>query len=173
MILGLNYYSLHFHQKTLNFFSLPFFCKSPAIFCIFFVYFEVWFWTFYTFDLIWSELEFSDFYLSFPDLRMTLGLLLGIGRTFRRKRASSLDILSPKRAPRDFYKGKNCKPTGFHTRKGWFHFFLHFHAFSGYLCCFEFSSESGTLWFALMLLQFWESCSWLWKCCLRIPTCLN
>ncbi|KAL9286139.1 putative ribosomal protein L27/L41 [Arabidopsis thaliana] len=49
---------------------------------------------------------------------MTLGLLLGIGRTFRRKRASSLDILSPKRAPRDFYKGQNCKPLGFHTRKG-------------------------------------------------------
>ncbi|AED94508.1 putative ribosomal protein L27/L41 [Arabidopsis thaliana] len=46
------------------------------------------------------------------------GLLMGIGRSFRRKRASSLDILSPKRAPRDFYKGKNCKPTGFHTRKG-------------------------------------------------------
>ena len=43
---------------------------------------------------------------------------MGIGRSFRRKRASSLDILSPKRAPRDFYKGKNCKPTGFHTRKG-------------------------------------------------------
>ncbi|KAL9281797.1 putative ribosomal protein L27/L41 [Arabidopsis thaliana] len=46
------------------------------------------------------------------------GLLIGIGRSFRRKRSSSLDILSPKRAPRDFYKGKNCKPTGFHTRKG-------------------------------------------------------
>ncbi|CAD5327382.1 unnamed protein product [Arabidopsis thaliana] len=50
--------------------------------------------------------------------KMTLGLLFGIGRTFRRKRASSLDILSPKRAPKDFYKGKNCKPPGFHTRKG-------------------------------------------------------
>ncbi|CAN6816651.1 unnamed protein product, partial [Brassica oleracea] len=49
---------------------------------------------------------------------MTLGLLSAIGRSFRRKRASSLDILSPKRAPRDFYKGKNCKPTGFHTKKG-------------------------------------------------------
>jgi large subunit ribosomal protein L41 len=36
----------------------------------------------------------------------------------RRKRLSSLDILSSKRAPRDYYKGKNCKPTGFHTRKG-------------------------------------------------------
>ncbi|CAL5188554.1 unnamed protein product [Lathyrus oleraceus] len=49
---------------------------------------------------------------------MPLGLILGIGRTFRRKRTSSLDILSPKRAPRGFYKGKNCQPTGFHTRKG-------------------------------------------------------
>ncbi|XP_038715675.1 uncharacterized protein LOC120009249 [Tripterygium wilfordii] len=26
-------------------------------------------------------------------------------------------ILSSKRAPRNDYKGKNCKPTGFHTRK--------------------------------------------------------
>ncbi|KAJ0240974.1 hypothetical protein HA466_0220080 [Hirschfeldia incana] len=50
--------------------------------------------------------------------RMTLGLLSAIGRTFRRKRASSLDILSPKRAPRTFYKGKNCKSTGFNTKKG-------------------------------------------------------
>ncbi|XVF36660.1 hypothetical protein REPUB_Repub19eG0076400 [Reevesia pubescens] len=49
---------------------------------------------------------------------MPLGLILGIGRAFRRKRTSSLDILSSKRAPRDYYKGKNCKPTGFHTRKG-------------------------------------------------------
>ncbi|KAK2434599.1 Mitochondrial ribosomal protein L27 [Trifolium repens] len=49
---------------------------------------------------------------------MPLGLILGIGRAFRRKRTSSLDILSPKRAPRGFYKGKNCKPTGFNTRKG-------------------------------------------------------
>ncbi|XP_048233761.1 39S ribosomal protein L41-A, mitochondrial isoform X2 [Ricinus communis] len=49
---------------------------------------------------------------------MALGLILGIGRAFRRKRTSALDILSSKRAPRDYYKGKNCKPTGFHTRKG-------------------------------------------------------
>ncbi|KAH7554589.1 hypothetical protein ACOSP7_027974 [Xanthoceras sorbifolium] len=49
---------------------------------------------------------------------MPLGLILGIGRSMRRKRTSSLDILSSKRAPRDYYKGKNCKPTGFHTRKG-------------------------------------------------------
>ncbi|KAJ1407312.1 Ribosomal protein L27/L41, mitochondrial [Sesbania bispinosa] len=49
---------------------------------------------------------------------MPLGLILGIGRAFRRKRTSSLDILSSKRAPRGYYKGKNCKPTGFHTRKG-------------------------------------------------------
>lgn len=49
---------------------------------------------------------------------MPLGIILGIARTFRRKRTSSLDILSPKRAPRGYYKGKNCKPTGFHTRKG-------------------------------------------------------
>lgn len=49
---------------------------------------------------------------------MPLGLILGLGRTWRRKRTSSLDILSSKRGPRDYYKGKNCKPTGFHTRKG-------------------------------------------------------
>ena len=50
---------------------------------------------------------------------MPLGLVLSsLGRTMRRKRLSSLDILSSKRAPRDYYKGKNCKPTGFHTRKG-------------------------------------------------------
>ncbi|MBA0597277.1 hypothetical protein Gorai_007088, partial [Gossypium raimondii] len=54
---------------------------------------------------------------------MPLGLILGIGRTFRRKRTSSLDILSSKRAPRDYYKGKNCKSTGFHTRKGSILFF--------------------------------------------------
>ncbi|PHT50714.1 hypothetical protein CQW23_10461 [Capsicum baccatum] len=49
---------------------------------------------------------------------MPLGLLVGLGRSFRRKRTSSLDILTTKRVPRGFYKGKNCKPTGFHTRKG-------------------------------------------------------
>ncbi|XP_039170714.1 39S ribosomal protein L41, mitochondrial-like [Eucalyptus grandis] len=49
---------------------------------------------------------------------MPLGLILGLGRAFRRKRTSSLDILSSKRAPRNYYKGKNCKPTGFHTHKG-------------------------------------------------------
>ncbi|KNA23315.1 hypothetical protein SOVF_025970 [Spinacia oleracea] len=49
---------------------------------------------------------------------MPLGLILGLGRAMRRKRTSSLDILHPKRAPRNFYKGNKCKPTGFHTRKG-------------------------------------------------------
>ncbi|XP_078442451.1 uncharacterized protein LOC144712136 [Wolffia australiana] len=49
---------------------------------------------------------------------MPLGLLTGLARAMRRKRTSSLSILSSKRAPRDYYKGKNCKPTGFHTRKG-------------------------------------------------------
>ncbi|XP_057767813.1 uncharacterized protein LOC130988073 [Salvia miltiorrhiza] len=49
---------------------------------------------------------------------MALGLILGIGRTFRKKRASSLDILTSKRSHKGYYKGKNCKPTGFHTRKG-------------------------------------------------------
>lgn len=37
---------------------------------------------------------------------------------FRKKHTSSLDILTLKRVPRGYYKGKNCKPTGFHTRKG-------------------------------------------------------
>ncbi|KAG8368933.1 hypothetical protein BUALT_Bualt15G0097900 [Buddleja alternifolia] len=49
---------------------------------------------------------------------MALGLILGIGRAFRRKRPSSLDILTSSRSPKGYYKGKNCKPTGFHTRKG-------------------------------------------------------
>nr|GMD39085.1 39S ribosomal protein L41-A, mitochondrial-like [Ipomoea batatas] len=50
---------------------------------------------------------------------MALGLLLGLARSsFRRKRTSSLEILTSKRGPRGFYKGKNCIPTGFHTRKG-------------------------------------------------------
>lgn len=49
---------------------------------------------------------------------MALGLILGIGRAFRKKRASALDILTSKRGPRGYYKGKGCKPTGFHTRKG-------------------------------------------------------
>ncbi|PHU06500.1 hypothetical protein BC332_22989 [Capsicum chinense] len=49
---------------------------------------------------------------------MALGLLLGIGRTFRKKSTACLDILTAKRGPRNYYKGKNCKPTGFHTHKG-------------------------------------------------------
>nr|XP_043607608.1 39S ribosomal protein L41-A, mitochondrial-like [Erigeron canadensis] len=49
---------------------------------------------------------------------MALGLILGIGRAYRRKRTSSLNILTSKSGPRDYYKGKNCKPIGFHTRKG-------------------------------------------------------
>ncbi|XP_074581541.1 uncharacterized protein LOC141838050 [Curcuma longa] len=49
---------------------------------------------------------------------MPLGLIIGLTRAIRRKRTSSLIILSSKRGPRDYYKGKNCKPTGFHTRKG-------------------------------------------------------
>ncbi|KAI3920085.1 hypothetical protein MKW98_001341 [Papaver atlanticum] len=49
---------------------------------------------------------------------MVLGLLVRLGRSMRRKRTSSLSILSSKRAPKDYNKGKNCKPTGFHTRKG-------------------------------------------------------
>ncbi|XP_042404469.1 39S ribosomal protein L41-A, mitochondrial-like [Zingiber officinale] len=49
---------------------------------------------------------------------MPLGLIIGLTRAVRRKRTSSLSILSSKRGPRDYYKGKNCKPTGFHTRKG-------------------------------------------------------
>ncbi|KAG6504244.1 39S ribosomal protein L41-A, mitochondrial-like [Zingiber officinale] len=49
---------------------------------------------------------------------MPLGLIIGLTRAMRRKRTSSLSILSSKRGPRDYYKGKNCKPTGFHTRKG-------------------------------------------------------
>ncbi|QHO30122.1 39S ribosomal protein-A [Arachis hypogaea] len=64
-----------------------------------------------------TKQEFELFPISGEE-KMPLGLILGIGRAFRRKRTSSLDILSSKRAPRGYYKGKNCKPTGFHTRKG-------------------------------------------------------
>ncbi|KAF9682501.1 hypothetical protein SADUNF_Sadunf05G0115500 [Salix dunnii] len=64
---------------------------------------------------IWLDL---DNQLIFLCGGMPLGLITGIGRAMRRKRTSSLDILSSKRAPRNYYKGKNCKPTGFHTRKG-------------------------------------------------------
>ncbi|XP_071908275.1 uncharacterized protein [Coffea arabica] len=64
---------------------------------------------------------------------MALGLILGLGRSaFRRKRTSSLDILTSKRGPRDYYKGKNCKPTGFHTRKG-FPLILLWLFFGGYV----------------------------------------
>ncbi|XP_048233751.1 39S ribosomal protein L41-A, mitochondrial-like isoform X3 [Ricinus communis] len=56
--------------------------------------------------------------LSPPLLPLTYSKLQKVTRAFRRKRASSLDILSSKRTPRDYYKGKNCKPTGFHNRKG-------------------------------------------------------
>ncbi|XP_076884963.1 uncharacterized protein LOC143534308 [Bidens hawaiensis] len=49
---------------------------------------------------------------------MALGLIMGIARAYRRKRTSSLSILTSKTGPRDYYKGKNCKSTGFHTRKG-------------------------------------------------------
>ncbi|XP_042422744.1 39S ribosomal protein L41-A, mitochondrial-like [Zingiber officinale] len=49
---------------------------------------------------------------------MPLGLIIGLTSAVRRKRTSSLSILSSKRGPRDYYEGKNCKPTGFHTRKG-------------------------------------------------------
>ncbi|XP_077247433.1 uncharacterized protein LOC143887207 isoform X1 [Tasmannia lanceolata] len=66
-----------------------------------------------------SYLEISgERRLEIEEVEMPLGLILGIGRAMRRKRTSSLDILSSKRAPRNYYKGKNCKPTGFHTRKG-------------------------------------------------------
>lgn len=51
---------------------------------------------------------------------MALGLILAIGRSYRRKRTSSLNILTSKTGPRDYYKGKNCKPTGFYTRQGFF-----------------------------------------------------
>ncbi|KAG5584313.1 hypothetical protein H5410_044747 [Solanum commersonii] len=48
---------------------------------------------------------------------MALGLLVGIGKAFRKKSTASLDILTAKKGPRNYYKGKNCKPTGFHTRE--------------------------------------------------------
>ncbi|XP_009627590.1 uncharacterized protein [Nicotiana tomentosiformis] len=41
-----------------------------------------------------------------------------MARAFRKKSTASIDILTAKRGPRNYYKGKNCKPTGFHTRKG-------------------------------------------------------
>ncbi|RZC06731.1 hypothetical protein D0Y65_014269 [Glycine soja] len=67
---------------------------------------------------VWQSAGFLFHLHQLPMKKMPLGLILGIGRAFRRKRPSSLDILSSKRAPRGYYKGKNCKPTGFHTRKG-------------------------------------------------------
>lgn len=49
---------------------------------------------------------------------MALGIVTGFLRGLRRKHRSSLDILTSKRGPRNFYKGKNCIPTGRHTSKG-------------------------------------------------------
>ncbi|KAF5820086.1 putative ribosomal protein L27/L41 [Helianthus annuus] len=49
---------------------------------------------------------------------MALGLFLGIARAYKRKRTSSLNILTSKTGPCDYHKGKNCKPTDFHTRFG-------------------------------------------------------
>ncbi|XP_027117617.1 uncharacterized protein, partial [Coffea arabica] len=42
---------------------------------------------------------------------------LKLGKTFRRKLTSSLDILTSKRGSRDYYQEKNCKPTSFHSHK--------------------------------------------------------
>lgn len=44
---------------------------------------------------------------------MPLGLLMGLARAARRKRTSSLDILSSKRAPRNYYKGRIASPPVF------------------------------------------------------------
>uniref|UniRef100_A0A0D6R898 Uncharacterized protein n=2 Tax=Araucariaceae TaxID=25664 RepID=A0A0D6R898_ARACU len=46
------------------------------------------------------------------------GILTGLARSMRKKRSSALQILTSKKGPRGYYKGKNCKSTGFHTRKG-------------------------------------------------------
>ncbi|XP_059077796.1 uncharacterized protein LOC131079557 isoform X3 [Cryptomeria japonica] len=46
------------------------------------------------------------------------GLLSGLARGMRKKRSSALQILTSKKGPIGYYKGKNCKSTGFHTRKG-------------------------------------------------------
>ena len=48
---------------------------------------------------------------------MALGLITGLARAMRKKRNSSLNILTSKKGPRDYYKGKNCKSTIFNTRK--------------------------------------------------------
>ncbi|EEF48548.1 conserved hypothetical protein [Ricinus communis] len=47
-----------------------------------------------------------------------IGFDTGDRKGISKKENVVLDILSLKRVPRDYYKGKNCKPTGFHTRKG-------------------------------------------------------
>ncbi|KAJ0617115.1 putative ribosomal protein L27/L41 [Helianthus annuus] len=49
---------------------------------------------------------------------MALGLFLGIARAYKRTRTSSLNSLTSKTGPCDYHKGKNCKPTDFHSRKG-------------------------------------------------------
>ena len=49
-----------------------------------------------------------------------IGVDHGFSESYAKKktRSSSPDILTSKKGPRDYYKGKNCKSTGFHTRKG-------------------------------------------------------
>ncbi|KAK9930415.1 hypothetical protein M0R45_027453 [Rubus argutus] len=51
---------------------------------------------------------------------MPLGLIMGLGRAFRRKRTASLDILSPKRAPRKFLQGEELQTHWFPHQKRFF-----------------------------------------------------
>ncbi|KAI5082807.1 hypothetical protein GOP47_0002550 [Adiantum capillus-veneris] len=50
---------------------------------------------------------------------MALGIVVGMMRAgLRRKHRASLNILTSKTGPRNYYKGKNCLSTGRHTSKG-------------------------------------------------------
>jgi large subunit ribosomal protein L41 len=49
---------------------------------------------------------------------MALGVLTQFLRGGRAVPRTGIKILTSKRGPRDYYKGKGCKSTGRHTSKG-------------------------------------------------------
>lgn len=49
---------------------------------------------------------------------MALGILTQFLRGGRAVPRTGIKILTSKRGPRNYYKGKGCKPTGRHTSKG-------------------------------------------------------